>query len=313
MRLNTIVTLAASAAFGIMAIFLARSWINDAIEDEFRDSRIDVTTAASAISEPTLSIVVAGHDLSIGEALSPQSLRLVNYPEDAIPQGAFRSLDDVFSKESHRTIVLTQMRANEPIMDYKISGPNGKGSLSAMIREGYRAVAIDVDALTGVGGFIVPGDFVDVIYMRRPDLQNPKKTPDMISDVLLQNVKVLGIDQNNNPDSPQADIASSVTLEVTNDDAQRLHLALDTGQLSLTLRGIGQTIISPTTRLQASQLKPVRKATSAWTSNIKASAPAKAAPSTTAQITIIRGKTRDDVTVLREQDSSAAAQKLAGG
>ena len=314
MRLNTIVTLGASAAFGIMAIFLARSWINDAIEDEFRDSRVDISTVASVKADPTLSIVVADHDLGFGETLNPQSLRLVNYPEDAIPQGTFRSFDDIFAADTARTIVLSQMRANEPVMDYKISGPNGKGSLSAMISEGYRAAAIHVDALTGVGGFIVPGDYVDVLYMRRPDLQNAKKSPDMISDVLLQNVKVLGIDQNNNPDSQKADVASTVTLEVTNEDAQRLHLALDTGQLSLTLRGIGQTVISPASRLQASQLKPTRNTTAAWTRNKKTRAPAvKAAPSTTAQITVIRGKSRDDVTVLREQETDALAQELAGG
>ena len=120
MRLNTIVTLGASAAFGIMAIFLARSWINDAIEDEFRDSRVDISTVASVKADPTLSIVVADHDLGFGETLNPQSLRLVNYPEDAIPQGAFRSFDDIFAADTARTIVLSQMRANEPVMDLSL-------------------------------------------------------------------------------------------------------------------------------------------------------------------------------------------------
>ena len=163
MRLNTLVTLGASAAFGIMAVVLARGWINDAIESEFRDSR-PTANEYTKKAEPTFPVVIAANDLGFGDELTAEALRIVNYPEDAIPVGSYASLDEIFTDMSKRTVVLSQMRLNEPLMNYKISGPGGKGSLSARIAEGYRAAAIRVDDVTGVAGFIVPGDFVDVIY-----------------------------------------------------------------------------------------------------------------------------------------------------
>lgn len=307
MRLNTLVTLGASAAFGIMAVVLARGWINDAIESEFRDSRPN-SNALAEKATPTFPVVIAANDLGFGDDLTAEALRIVNYPEDAIPFGSYASLDEIFTDTSKRTVVLSQMRLNEPLMNYKISGPGGKGSLSARITEGYRAAAIRVDDVTGVAGFIVPGDFVDVIYTR--DLETRRNGNELIADVLLQNIKVLGIDQNQNENSSAADVARTVTVEVKNEDAQRLHLALDSGKLSLTLRAVGEKVVDPIKTVKASQLgkMAVKKSPHRIRKAQTVVAP-KAEGSNIAQVTIIRGETRDEVTVAREDNDS----KLAGG
>ena len=306
MRLNTLVTLGASAAFGIMAVVLARGWINDAIESEFRDSRpaVDVVAPKAA---PTLPVVIAANDLNFGDELTAEALRIVNYPEDAVPVGAYASMDEIFVDTSKRTVVLSQMHLNEPLMNYKISGPGGKGSLSARISEGYRAAAISVNDVTGVAGFIVPGDYVDVIYTRDPNTSSNDN--ELVADILLQNVKVLGVDQNQNENSSAADIAKTVTVEVTNEDAQRLHLALDTGMLSLTLRSVGEKIVEPVQTIKASQLgKMQSKKIRQFTHKPKVVVP-KPEGSNVAQVTIIRGETRDEVTVVREKNEL----KMAGG
>jgi len=306
MRLNTLITLCASAAFGIMAVILARGWINEAIQSEFRDNR--PATAKLVVKErPTFPVVVTANDLGFGDILSPEALRIVSYPEDAIPEGSYASLDEIFTDLSKRTVVLSQMRLNEPLMNYKISGPGGKGSLSALITEGYRAAAIRVDDVSGVAGFIVPGDYVDVIYTR--DSLPRRKTTDMTADVLLQNVKVLGIDQNLDENSSAADVARTVTVEVKNEDAQRLNLALENGILSLTLRSAGETQLEPVKTVKASQLgKPVAKPINRKIHKPQIVIP-KAEGANVAQVTIIRGETRDEVSVLREDTDL----KLAGG
>ena len=306
MRLNTLITLGASAAFGIMAVILARGWINEAIQSEFRDSR-PVTANVALKTSPGFPVVIAANDLGFGDALIPEALRIVNYPEDAVPEGSYASLDEIFTDMSKRTVVLSQMRLNEPLMNYKISGPGGKGSLSALITEGYRAAAIRVDDVSGVAGFIVPGDFVDIIYAHSADVRRGET--DMTADILLQNVKVLGIDQNLNENSSEADIARTVTVEVKNKDAQRLHLAMESGTLSLTLRSAGEINVEPAQSVKASQLgtapvKSVRR---------RVSKPKVVIPKTdglnVAQVTIIRGDTRDQVSVVREDTDS----DLAGG
>jgi len=306
MRLNTLVTLGASAAFGIMAVVLARGWINDAIESEFRDSRPAANMLVKKTT-PTFPVVIAANDLGFGDELTAEALRIVNYPEDAIPVGSYASIDEIFTDLSKRTVVLSQMRLNEPLMNYKISGPGGKGSLSARISEGYRAAAIRVDDVTGVAGFIVPGDYVDVIYTRDP--QTRRSGHELIADVLLQNIKILGIDQNQNESSSTADVARTVTVEVKNEDAQRLHLALDSGKLSLTLRAAGEKIVEPVPTVKSSQLgkMPVKR-TRRRIHKPKVIIP-KPEGSNVAHVTIIRGETRDEVTVVREHNDL----KLAGG
>ena len=306
MRLNTLITLGASAAFGIMAVVLARGWINDAIENEFRDNR-PVSTATTVKVDPTFPVVIAANDLNFGDELTAEALRIVNYPEDAVPSGSFATLDEIFTDVTKRTVILSQMRVNEPLMDYKISGPGGKGTLSARITQGYRAATIRVDDVSGVAGFIVPGDFVDIIYTHDPETR--REDNERIADVLLQNIKVLGIDQNQNENSSAADIARTVTVEVTNADAQRLHLALDRGKLSLTLRAAGETSLEPSLTVKASQLgtMPVKQVKRRKPST-QLAAP-KAEGSNIAQVTVIRGETRDEVTVLREDTPPI----LAGG
>lgn len=305
MRLNTLVTLGASAAFGIMAVVLARGWINDAIESEFRDSR---PTAALAVHPAQgLPVVIAANDLGFGDELTGEALRVVNYPEDAVPFGAYASLDEVFTDLSKRTVVLAQMRANEPLMDYKISGPGGKGSLSALISEGYRAAAIRVDDVSGVAGFIVPGDFVDVIYARNSSTLRDDQ--DLTADILLQNVRVLGIDQNLNENSSAADIARTVTVEVKNTDAQRLHLALESGTLSLTLRAVGETSEIAAQTVKASQLGKAPTKRASRRIGKPYVAVLKPEGSNVAQVTIIRGDVRDEVSVVREDETL----ELAGG
>ncbi|WP_051279239.1 Flp pilus assembly protein CpaB [Hellea balneolensis] len=310
MRLNTVVTLGASAAFGVMAVILARGWINEAIESEFRDSRPISMTSAPKVQN-TFPVVIAANDLNFGDTLTEDSLRVVEYPEDAVPQGSYTSINEIFTDITKRTVVLNQMRLNEPLMNYKISGPGGKSSLSARISEGYRAAAIRVDDVSGVAGFIVPGDFVDVIFTR----DNPQNTqrqgdqPDLIADVLLQNIKVLGIDQNLNENSSTADVARTVTVEVKTADAQSLHLALESGTLSLTLRSAGETALESSLTVKASQLGKVPAKSIKRQLGKPKIVTSKAERPNVAQVTIIRGETRDEVSVLREDTKL----EMAGG
>jgi len=228
MRLNTMITLGASAAFGLMAVVLARGWINGAVENEFRDTRPE-TTAQHAPAASTRPVLVANTNLQFGDVITEDDLARVDFPEAAIPFESFENVSDILGYDSAAAvniIALTSIRKNEPILPHKISGPNGKGSLSARIRTGYRAASIRVDAVTGVSGFIVPGDIVDVIYTATPNaspLSSLSATAEVYrSDIILQSVQVLGIDQNQSDETSQADLAKTVTLEVNHNQAQLL-------------------------------------------------------------------------------------------
>ena len=317
MRINTLVTLGASAAFGIMSIFLARGWINDAVAAQFTGvPKAQNSPALPAIS--TVPVLVADLDLNFGDTLLAQNLRVVDMPEDIVPLGSFTNFDSLFGPDGARTVVLARMRANEAILDYKISGPGGRGSLSAVITDGMRAAAIRVNAVAGVGGFVLPGDYVDVILTR--DMATGEQDRKLTSDILLQNVKVLGADQNADTAASSVKVAQTVTLEVTPFDAQKLTLAMDLGTLSLTLRQTGEMQIDPVASLNEKNLTgparsaPARRTTYAAKPAVRK--PAQAPSAITAKVTIMRSGKSENVSVRKEltagSDASRPSETLAG-
>ena len=134
------------------------------------------------------------------------------------------------------------------------------------------------------------------------------------SDILLQNVKVLGIDQHSNDMSSTPMVVNSVTLEVTNVDAQKLHLAQDAGKLSLTLRPAGEIDIeTPKSVGQTSLFNTTSTYRASARGTVKPVYRAAPKVSTTANVTIIRGDTRDQVEVQKHKDQTSDDVTLAGG
>jgi pilus assembly protein CpaB len=135
--------------------------------------------------------------------------------------------------------VLSALDRNEPVLKTKITGPGQRGSLSVILEEGKRAVTVRVDDVRGVAGFVLPGDFIDVVLIG----EDPASQREAYSDILLHHVKVLAIDQLASERREQPTVAKAVTLEVTPEQAQKILLASNVGKLSLILRqpGDGKT------------------------------------------------------------------------
>jgi len=322
MRLNTIVTLGASIAFGLGGVLLARGWINSAIESEFQGVASNDPQQPAQIE--TVPVLIADTDLAFGDILSRNTIRVVNYPVDAVPNGSFSDIETILNSEQDR-IVLSPLAFNEPILEHKITGFNGKASLSARITEGYRAISIRVDDVSGVAGFVVPGDVVDIIYTREDantSTGRQNNQASYISDVILQNITVLGVNQNHSQASAEAIVARTITLEVSNEDGQALNLAMKYGTLSLSLRAVGETIPSLSRQMQLSDVglskadrkTPVKRRPAVETV-------AKKAPRTESQVTIIRlreneTETVERLSVKREQTHEKTinqSSELAGG
>jgi pilus assembly protein CpaB len=141
-------------------------------------------------------------------------------------------------------VALTPIAARETLLPSKLSGPGARASMAAEIGEGFRAYTIKVSDVTGVGGHALPGDRVDVVLMRDTTPDGP--TRNFVSEVVLQNVRVLGVDLNADLASNKPANPSTATLEVTVPDAQKLSVASDLGKLSLALRKTGSTEVAQT-------------------------------------------------------------------
>jgi pilus assembly protein CpaB len=195
------------------------------------------------------SVVVAARPIGFGQPLTADALKIQPWPQGAAPAGAFRSVAELTAGQTR--VALSPIAADEPILPQKISGPGGRGTLSAVIRPGMRATTIRVDDVVGVAGFVLPGDFVDVLVTRG---EGDNKV--MRSDVVLEDVRVLAVDQSADDGRSKPVVARAATIEVTPRQAQKLALASQVGTLSLALRGQDDLIAKTTSE----RVPPVRVA-----------------------------------------------------
>lgn len=306
-----------------MAIFLARGWINDAVNNQYEQSRSDVKTQPVKNIE-TMPVLVADTVLKFGDRLSPQNVRIAEYPVSAIPEGSYTNFEQLF-KDDNQPLVLTQIVANEPLLSFKLSGAGGRAILSTRITENMRAVAIRVTDVSGVAGFVQPGDAVDVLLTQEIELagfdsrsKQSSKEVDYKTDLLIQNVKVLGADQSAEMVEGVAIVVKTMTLEVSLQQAQKLALARKVGDLSLSLRHAGSTEQALAASLRVSDLgvsKPMTARLKRWAKTkpvpVKRAAPRTIKKSSgTAKVTVIRNGEYERETVFKETPPET---QMAGG
>ncbi len=245
MRGNTIVMLFIALVFGAISVFVANIWLNNRVNPQ---APLVVTEAAIV---ETSTIVVAARDLVFGESLNSDSLREIPWPKASIPDGAYAKIAPLLADGNH--IVLTSVSPNEPILKWKISGAGARASLSAIVTPGMRAVAMRINDVAGVGGFVLPGDRVDILYTRNGNNGNEAERF-TTTDVLLQNVRVLAIDQIADQKKSDPQLGKVATVEVAAFDGEKITLAQTTGSLSLTLRSAGSVDAAPARRVVEQEL-----------------------------------------------------------
>lgn len=250
MRANSVVILVVAIVLGGIAAFLARGFLL---------SRTQTSTSAVG------TIVAAARQLPFGTPLADDNVIEIPWAAQTRPPGSFESKAALFKDGSRTT--LANIEGSELILISKLTGPGQRASLSTMIDKDKRAVTIRVDDVRGVAGFILPNDHVDVMLIRTV-------AGSTISDVLLQDVKVIAIDQLAVEGKERAVVVRAVTLEVTPIEAQKISLATNVGQLSLTLRKAGDARVLESSRVQQSDLFEARRESSA-----KPAAVAEASPS----------------------------------
>src|SRR5262245_54931792 len=229
-----------AVVFGLLAVFIAQAWLSNQAELRLRSLEAQKKTIA------TNTIVVAAQRLQFGTELAPAMLREISWPANAMPEGAAAKLSDILSNGSR--IVLSPIEPNEQVLSVKITGPGQRATLSALVGEGMKAVSVRVNDVEGVGGFVLPGDRVDVVLTRQMDKGNAT------TEVVLQNARVLAVDQSADDRATKAAVAKAVTLEVDTVGAQKIWLAASVGSLSLLLRKAGEQSAERTRRVTLDDL-----------------------------------------------------------
>lgn len=226
MRRQSLIAIGIALILGLFAVYLANIFLSNT------EQRAKVADAG------TTRVAVAAVALDYGAALTPEKVRFANLPRDSIPPGAFTSLPSLMPNGKAR-IALRPMLPNEPILASKVTGEGQSASIAALLPDGMRAAAVRVNDVSGVAGFIQPNDTVDVLITRQMASTGASSRDAKMTDVLLQGVRVIAIDQNAKNADGTPVLAKTATLEVTPVDSQKLALAQEVGQLSLVLRKPG--------------------------------------------------------------------------
>jgi pilus assembly protein CpaB len=189
--------------------------------------KLPAPTAAAKLQ--TRPVVIAVANLDLGASLRPEDLRVIDWPAESVPAGAFEHVQDVVGRGIIQPVV-----QNEAILPNKLASKEAGAGLPPVIRPGYRALSVRVNDVVGVAGYVLPGTHVDVVATVNPTNQQT----DVTSKVVLTNVEVLAsgtkIERDTEQNKPIA--VSVVTLLVNPIEAERLTLASTEGKIQLALR-----------------------------------------------------------------------------
>ncbi len=216
-----------------------------------------VQPVASPVQAPATSqVLVANREIPTGRVLGPEDLRWQSWPADSVSDNFYTEGEDVDAIEtltgSASRLVIVE---GEPITSNKIVDLNGTGMLAALLRPGMRAISIPISEITGAGGFILPGDFVDILLTRQITVKDvDEETGEVLNttvlnqtDTIMKTVRVLAIDQQLNETENAASVGNSATLELNPEQAELITLTRQMAQqergfLTLSLRSFKEMV-----------------------------------------------------------------------
>lgn len=210
---KSILPLLIAVALGLGAAFYAQKWFQQQAE-----------TAHAGRGQGKV-VVVAAREIPFGARIEQGHLRTVSWPGKDAPEGAFEAIEDVVGKVANQRIV-----ASEAVVRQRVGDASAGGSLAGLIDPSKRAVTVRVNDVIGVAGFLLPGNHVDVLATRMLDNRRASTR------TLLENLKVLAVDQTAQPDKEKPTVVRAVTVEVDPRQAEQLVQATEEGTVQLALR-----------------------------------------------------------------------------
>lgn len=255
---RTLLMLSFALIMGLGAAYLARGWALDRF--------------ASPTTEDGVPVVVAALQIPFGKKVEASDLKVATMPKSMVPSSALTEAETIEGQ-----VATTTIYPGEMILKEKVAAFGGGSALSAVIAPNKRAVTVRVNDVIGVAGFLMPGNRVDIVAAKRDGNRSYE------SRTLLENVKVLAVDQTASPEKDKPVIVRAVTLELSSDEAEELVKATQEGMIQLALRNPLDDSMRP-----LPEPEPVKEEVVA-----EAPPPPKPAPrrvvATSSRVTIIRG------------------------
>jgi len=210
---------------------VARSWL--------ADQRAQMATAPQAAPQAPVKkiyVLVADSDMPTGSFVKEENLTWQVWPDEKL-HPSYLTKEKTEVKDLVGAVVRRAIAAGEPVTNSRILKPGDRGFLAAVLRPGYRAVAVRVDATSSISGLVFPGDRVDILLthsVKNGEIQR------RASETVLTNVRILAIDQKTNDTDESPKVGKNATLEVTPKQAEMLAVLSELGKLSFALRSLAK-------------------------------------------------------------------------
>lgn len=228
MRIAPMISLGLSILVGILAVVFGRGWLNDNAE---------AVNAPSVIIQEaeTQTLLIATLPIARGDLLTIEAFDEAEWPAEHMPTGAITDISELHGEDGQLPYALGVMVPGEPLLMDKLSYSAVRDTLATIIEPGYRAASIKVNEVTGVAGFVLPEHRVDVnVYTQYFDPATDEQKS--VGRTVLENIRVLGVDQKFEENLEGASTSRTVTLQVTPRQAKILGSAAEDGVVSLVLR-----------------------------------------------------------------------------
>lgn len=236
MNLPRILLIVGALVVAGLAAFLIKNFA-DQKESELADAK----TAKTDNTVAAVDVLVAERDLATGLILIPDHMRWLSWPKAAIQPGYVTKDGEITMKDVVGSAVRRGITKGEPVIQAKLLKPGEAGFLSGVLKPGMRAATVTVNPETGAAGFILPGDFVDIMLTRQIQVAASATVgKKFVSETIFRRMRVLAIDQVLDDLAETARVGRTVTLEVTPKQAEELAVAKRLGTISLILRSVAK-------------------------------------------------------------------------
>jgi len=231
MSVRNIVLILAAVLIMAGTGLVARSWL--------ADQRAQMAAGAQPAPQAPIKkiyVLVADADLPTGSFIKEENLTWQVWPDDKL-HASYMIQENTKIEDLLGAVVRRAIAAGEPISTSRILKPGDRGFLAAVLRPGYRAVAVRVDATSSISGLVFPGDRVDIMLTHSISNGESQRRA---TETVLTNVRVLAIDQKVDDTDESPKVGKNATLEVTPKQAEMLAVLVDLGKLSFALRSLAK-------------------------------------------------------------------------
>ena len=243
---------------------------------------------AKNTSKEFVPVVVTATDLTFGTKLDRAQLRVARFPKESVPSGAYSDVDSVVGQTSKIFLA-----AREPVTATKLSSRGG--GLSMLVRPGLRATSLEVNQVSGVSGFVLPGDRVDVLCT----VDERGAVGNAMTKTILQNVEVLASGQKTKQEDNKPITVQAVTILVDPLGAEKLALGLHEGKIHLVLRNPEDLEMSKVAGLDTREMLSGDGAPRVASRSVKSASRPAAAKSEPRSIAMVR-QPKPTVRIIRE-------------